>query len=64
MASFSLLVAILYQNKMTGSNYVDWKRNSDIVLTGKKHKYVPSQPCPNFPTLDTSFEEKQRYDRW
>ena len=64
MASFSPLVTILNQNKLTGSNYVDWKRNLDIVLTTKEHKYVLSQPCPNFPSLDTPPEEKQLYDRW
>ena len=64
MASFSPLVVILNQNKLIGSNYVDWKRNLDIVLTIEKHKYVLSQPCPNFPSLDAHFEEKQRYDRW
>ena len=52
MTSFSPLVAILNQNKLTGSNYVDWKRNLDIVLTAEEHKYVFSQPCPNFPSLD------------
>ena len=52
MASFSPLVAILNQNKLTGSNYVDWKRNLDIVLTAEEHKYVLSQPCPNFPSSD------------
>ena len=64
MASFSPLVAILNQNKLTGSNYVYWKRNLDIVLTAEKHKSVLTQPCPNFPSLDDSLEEKQRYDRW
>ena len=64
MASFSPLVAILNQNKLTGSNYVDWKRNLDIVLTAKKHKYALTQPCPSFPSLDAPLEEKQRYDRW
>ena len=59
MASFSPLVAILDQNKLTGSNYVDWKKNLDIVLIAKEHKYVLSQPCPNFPSLDAHFEEKQ-----
>ena len=49
---------------MTGSNYVDWKRNLDIVLAVEEHKYVLSQPCPNFPSLDAHPEEKQRYDRW
>ena len=58
MASFSPLVAILNQNRLTGSNYFDWKRNLDIVLTAEKHKYVLSQPCPNFPSLDAHSKEK------
>ena len=45
MASFSSLVAILNQNKLTRSHYVDWKRNLDIVLSAEEHKYVLSQPC-------------------
>ena len=64
MASFSPLVTILNQNKLTGSNYVDWKRNLDIVLIAKEHKFVLNQPCPNFPSLDALSEEKQRYDCW
>ena len=63
MTSFSPLVAILNQNKLTRSNYVDWKRNLDIVLTAEEHKYVLAQPCPSFPSLDAPLEEKQRYDR-
>ena len=58
MASFSPLVAILNQNKLTGSNYVDWKRNLDIVLIAEEHKYVLTQPCPSFPSLDAPLEEK------
>ena len=58
MASFSPLVAILNQNKLTGFNYVDWKRNLDTVLIVEEHKYVLSQPCPNFPPLDALLEEK------
>ena len=52
MVSLSPLVTILNQNKLTGSNYVDWKRN------------VFTQPCPSFPSVDAPPEEKQRYDRW
>ena len=63
MASFSPLVTILNQDKLT-DNYVDWKRSLDIVLTAEEHKYVLTKPCPNFPSLDASLEEKQRYDRW
>ena len=58
MTSFSLLVTILNQNKLTGSNYVDWKINLDIVLTTEEHKYVLTQPCPSFPSLDAPIEEK------
>ena len=64
MASLSPLVTILNQNKLTGSNYVDWKRNLDIVLTAKEHKYVLTQPCPSFPSLDAHPQEKRRYDHW
>lgn len=31
MTGFSPLAAILKENKLTGPNYVDWKRNLDIV---------------------------------
>ena len=58
MTSFSLLVTILNQNKLIGSNYVDWKINLDIVLTTEEHKYVLTQPCPSFPSLDAPIEEK------
>ena len=58
MASFSPLVTILNQNKLTGYNYVDWKRNLDIVLITEEHKYVVSQPCPSFLSLDAPLEEK------
>ena len=58
MASFSPLVAILNQNKLTRSNYVDWKRNLDIVLTAKEHKFVLYEPSPNFPSLDAPPEDK------
>ena len=64
MASFSPLIAILNQNKLIGPNYVDWKRNLDIVLIAKEHKFVLSEPCPDFPAVDASSEERQQYDRW
>ena len=36
----------------------------DIVLTVEENKYVLTQPCPSFPSLDAPIDEKQRYDRW
>uniref|UniRef100_A0A2N9J6I9 CCHC-type domain-containing protein n=1 Tax=Fagus sylvatica TaxID=28930 RepID=A0A2N9J6I9_FAGSY len=64
MSSFSPLATILNQNKLTGPNYVDWKRNLDIVLIAKEHKYVLTQPCLDFPNPDTSLDERNRYNRW
>ena len=58
MASFSPLETILNQNKLTGSNYVHWKRNLDIVLIAEEHKHVLTKPCPSFPSLDAPLEEK------
>ena len=40
MASFSPLVTILNQNKLTRSNYVEWKINLGIGLTAEEHKYM------------------------
>ena len=37
---------ILTQNKLTGENYVAWKRNLDIVLTIENHKMVLNKPYP------------------
>ena len=47
----------LNQNKLIRSNYVDWKRNLDIVLTAEEHKYVLTLPCPNFPSIDAPLEK-------
>ena len=59
MASFSPLVAFLNQNKLTGPNFVDWKRNLDIVLTIEEHKYMLTQSCSRFSSLDAPFKEKK-----
>ena len=37
MSAFSPLATILTQNKLTGNNYVEWKRNLNIVLTAEDH---------------------------
>ena len=58
MTSFSPLAIILNQNKLTRTNYVNWKRNLDIVLMTEEHKFVLNEPCPNFLSLDAPSEEK------
>ncbi|XP_075077007.1 uncharacterized protein LOC107828020 [Nicotiana tabacum] len=40
MTAFNPLTAILTQNKLEGPNYVDWKRNLDIVLIAEEYKFV------------------------
>ena len=57
-------MTILATNKLTGENYVDWKRNLDIVLTVDKHKFVLTTPCPPQPDEESSQEEKDEYDNW
>ena len=44
-SAFSPLATILTQNKLTKNNFIDWKRNLDIVLTTEDHVYVLTTPC-------------------
>ena len=45
-SAFSPLATILTQNKLTRNNFIDWKRNLDIVLTAEDHVYVLTTPFP------------------
>ncbi|XP_026399088.1 uncharacterized protein LOC113294935 [Papaver somniferum] len=38
------LTDYLERNQLTGPNYVDWKRNLDIVLTVQDYKFVLNEP--------------------
>ena len=58
------LATILNHNKLNGDNYVDWKRNLDIMLTMDKHKYVLTTPCPPKPTNESTEEDKEAYSAW
>lgn len=55
--------SILNQNKLKGPNYVDWKRNLDIVLTSDGFKFMLVEECPIKPA-DATNEEIQTYDKW
>ena len=63
MSHFSPLATILIQNKLTGTNYVDWKRNLDI-LSAEGYKYVLTTPCPPPPSPDSHSSEEDHYTRW
>ena len=58
------LAMILSQNKLTGENYVDWKRNLDIVLTAENHKMVLIKFCPIEPIEESDKEDKEAYKTW
>ena len=64
MVSFNPLAVILKENKLTGENYVEWKRNLDIVLTAEGHKFVLSQECPLQPSENATEEEAKPYKQW
>jgi gag-polypeptide of LTR copia-type/Zinc knuckle len=62
--SFNPLSILLTQNKLTGPNYIDWKRNLNIVLTAEDYKFVLTDLCPETPIERASDEESQPYRRW
>ena len=64
MSSFSPLATILTQNKLTGTNYIDWKRNLDILLTAEGYKYVLTTACPHEPAINASDAVKEVHQRW
>ena len=64
ISAFSPLAIILTHNKLTGNNYVEWKRNLDIVLTLDDHIYVLTTPCPLEPSANTTAAVKGEFDKW
>jgi hypothetical protein len=64
MSPFSPFLTILNQNNLTSPNYVDWKRNLDIVLTANGHKFVLTDASPTEPANNASEPVRQRFDRW
>ncbi|XP_019242455.1 PREDICTED: uncharacterized protein LOC109222563 [Nicotiana attenuata] len=58
MSSFHPLTSILNQNKLEGPNYVDWKRNLDIVLTVEGYKFVITEECPEKPKNATDVQHQ------
>ena len=62
MSHFNPLTSILNQNKLEGPNYVDLKRNLDIVLTAEGFKFVLTEECPEKPENATE-DEIKAYDK-
>ena len=62
--SFNPLAVILKENKLTGPNYIDWKRNLNLVLTAQEYKFVLTEVCPPTPGSDSSKEEVEAFQLW
>ena len=62
--TFNPLATILNQNKLVGSNYVDWKWNLDIVLTASGYKYVLTMVPLDEPGPDAPQDKKDHYAKW
>lgn len=57
-------MVILNQNKLTGPNYLDWKRNLDIVLVAEEYKFVLTTPVPTDLAPDSTEEQKEAHRKW
>ena len=44
-SSFNPLSLILKENKLIGPNYIDWKKNLNLVLTPEEYKFVLTDVC-------------------
>ena len=62
--SFNPLSVILKENMLTGPNYIDWKRNLNLVLTAQEYKFVLTDVCPPPPDSDSLKEEVDAYQLW
>ena len=62
--TFNPRLVILKENKLVGTNYIDWKRNLNLVLTAEDCNFVLTDICP--PVLDNIFtpEEDEVYHKW
>ncbi|XP_022854524.1 uncharacterized protein LOC111375847 [Olea europaea var. sylvestris] len=62
--SLNPLSVILNKNQLVGENYVDWKRNLNIVLTPEKHKFVLDEVCLETPKDDSMESQKAAHEKW
>ena len=52
------------KNKLTENNFIDWKRNLDIVLTAEDHAYVLTTPCPEEPVVSAMAAARRKFKKW
>ena len=54
---------ILFDNKLTGSNFMDWVQNLRIILRQEKLFYVLENPIPSEPAPDDDVAVKDAYQK-
>ena len=54
---------IPFDNKLTGSNFMDWIQNLRIILRQKKLLYVLENPIPSEPVPDDDVAVKDAYQK-
>ena len=65
MGVFNPLAVILKEHKLTEPNYIDQKRNLDIMLTAEEYKYVLTQECREKPVDGCTDEVAiKAYKKW
>ena len=57
------LSSVLENNKLDGTNFVDWYRNLRIVLKQQKKDYVLDSPLPDPPAANAARAEHNRYEK-
>ena len=62
--SFNPLLVILKENKLFEPNYIDWKRNPNLILAAEGYKYVLTDLCPPTPDSNSLKEEIETYQTW
>ena len=62
--SFNPLLVILKENKLVGTNYIDWKRNLNHVLTAEDYNFVLTDICPPVPDSISTPKEDEVYHKW
>ncbi|CAL5428922.1 unnamed protein product [Camellia sinensis] len=64
MNNFNPLSKIVDDNRLTRSNYVDWKRNLIIVLTAEKLNHVLTTDPPALPEAVATDEQREAVRKW
>ena len=62
--SFNPLSVILKENKLVGTNYIDWKQNLNLVLIVEDCNYVLTDLCPPAPDSISTPEDNEAYHKW